>query len=230
MSLAAALVGAIVLGILIPRQGADLPERPCAPTTRILVAAGPIHTDIVLPATPEFLARFAFLRDVGLPLDHPGVRSIVLGWGGRSFYIGTPTWRDVDLGTVVRSFGADRSVMHVSLTGAYEEGDPAVRVFELQPDAVEAMVKAIEAEFERDVDGRPILIPGVGYTPFDRFFEAKDTFNALFGCNTFTAAVLRAGGVDTGFWTPLPQALYLSMTLHGRESQPVEHPAAASPH
>ena len=39
-------------------------------------------------------------------------------------------------------------------------------------------------------------------------------FNALAGCNVWTAASLRQAGLKTGWWTPLPGLLGLSLKLH----------------
>ncbi len=51
------------------------------------------------------------------------------------------------------------------------------------------------------------MIEGAAYGLDDAFFEARGGFNALAGCNTWTAAMLRQGGLTTGWWTPLPQLL-----------------------
>jgi uncharacterized protein (TIGR02117 family) len=55
---------------------------------------------------------------------------------------------------------------------------------------------------------------GKSYGSDDAFFEANGYFNALLGCNTWTAAALRAAGVKTGWWTPLPPLLITSLHLH----------------
>ncbi|MGG2475846.1 DUF2459 domain-containing protein, partial [Rhizobium sp. BR5] len=39
------------------------------------------------------------------------------------------------------------------------------------------------------------------------FFEANGWFNAVAGCNTWSAAMLREAGIRTGWWTPLPPLL-----------------------
>jgi uncharacterized protein (TIGR02117 family) len=75
------------------------------------------------------------------------------------------------------------------------------------------MIAAIRESFILD-DGVPVAIQGAAYGADDAFYEAKGAFNAFIGCNTWTAAVLRAGGVRTGWWTPLPQLLDLSIDLH----------------
>ena len=47
-----------------------------------------------------------------------------------------------------------------------------------------------------------------------RISEANGRFNALVGCNTWSAAMLREAGIRTGWWTPLPPFLRWSVALH----------------
>lgn len=208
------LAGSLGLGALVPRPGTDFPPRGAGGETRILVAANAIHTDIVLPATPATLARFAFLEADGLPLGRPDVRSIIVGWGGRAFYTETPTWGDLSLGPVLKAFTRDSSVIHVTLAGAIDPGSPGMRELTLDEPRLQALLGFIDDRFRRDGEGGRIPIVGAGYTAFDRFYEAKGWFNVLVGCNTFTAAALRAAGIATGVWTPLPQTLFWSLDLH----------------
>jgi len=58
----------------------------------------------------------------------------------------------------------------------------------------------------------PIL--GKGYGRHDAFFDANGSFNALVGCNTWTARALREAGLRTGLWNPVPQTLALSLKFY----------------
>jgi hypothetical protein len=77
----------------------------------------------------------------------------------------------------------------------------------------ELMLALDPGDFVRDA-GAVVPIPDAGYGEIDRFFEARGYFNALFGCNTWTAAALRSAGLRTGLWNPLPQALRLSVAVY----------------
>ncbi|MDE1994743.1 MAG: DUF2459 domain-containing protein, partial [Rhizobiaceae bacterium] len=61
---------------------------------RIFVLSNPIHTDIAVPLTGETRERFAFLGDAGIPVNAPDAEWLIVGWGGRAFYLETPTWAD----------------------------------------------------------------------------------------------------------------------------------------
>ena len=180
--------------------------------------SNPIHTDIAIPVDGDLLSRFAFLRKAGLDLDNPNLRYLVFGWGGRSFYIETRTWADLKAGPVLKSFALDRSVMHVELTGAIPPNAPGVTVISLDPEGLERLKQFVLGSFEQ-TNGQPSALIGSNYGPNDAFFEARGYFNALMGCNTWTAAALRQAGLTSGLWTPLPFMLRWSLELHNADER-----------
>ncbi len=113
---------------------------------------------------------------------------------------------------VFRALTIDRSVMHVDVAGGIDEAHPAVTALDLDTWQFQRLSGFIQASFVRDA-GKVAVIPGAGYGPNDRFFEANGSFNALIGCNTWTAGALRAAGLRTGWWNPLPQTLGISLKL-----------------
>lgn len=204
---------AVTLGALVPRplwQTAG--DRPVS-TRHILVLRNPIHTDIAVPVDDAVLRRFHFLLDAGMPTDIAGVRYIVFGWGGRAFYLETPTWSHLKAVPVMKALTLDTSVMHVDIAGDITEPRPDVAGFDIGEDRFAALLDFIAASFQQG-EGGPVIIENAAYSRFDRFFEAKGHFNALVGCNTWTAAALRTAGLRTGWWNPLPVSLGLSMRLY----------------
>lgn len=175
--------------------------------------SNPIHTDIALPASPDVLDTFGFLAGAGLPMSNPSVRWLVAGWGSREFYLETPTWADLRPGPLLKGLTLDRSVMHVSLAGEIDPGAPGIVAVDISLSQFDAIVEQVLAGFARDESGQPVLIEGRSYGEFDRFYEGEGRFTALLGCNTWTGAVLRMGGLRTGFWNPLPQSLGWSLAL-----------------
>lgn len=173
----------------------------------------PIHTDIALPLTEDLRQRFGFLQANGLLLDTEGARYLVFGWGGRSFYIETPTWSELKAMPLLKGLTSDASAMHVALTGEIDAGDSSVAAFEISDEGHKRLVDYILGSFT-ERDGAPVEIVGARYGEFDRFYEARGTFTALLGCNTWTAAGLRQAGLRTGWWNPLPILLGYSMRLY----------------
>lgn len=208
------LVLLLALGTLVPRPLNPRAEASLGgETAEILLLANPIHTDIALPVDDEVRAAFADLVPGGLPLDMPGVEYLIIGWGGRSFYIETPTWGDIRPLPVFKALTVDRSVLHASVAGPIDREHPSVRKLAITEEGRRRMIREIRGSFVRE-DGMPVAVPGAAYGLDDAFFEARGAFNALVGCNTWTSAMLRSAGIRTGWWTPMPQLLDLSLDLH----------------
>ncbi|WP_308460477.1 TIGR02117 family protein [Mesorhizobium sp. NBSH29] len=209
-------VAALAIGTVVPRPflGPETPSvvRPIP----ILLFNNPIHTDIAIPIDASVLTRFGFLEAAGLPASHPNARWLIFGWGSRAFYISTPTWSELKLRPLAAALTVDRSVMHVLVRGALDETDPSVRRLQLSETQYQAILDFIDTSFTKDSENRPIPIPGAGYGLDDGFFEANGKFNVLVGCNTWTAAALRAAGLTTGWWNPLPLTLGWSLVLHNQ--------------
>ncbi len=113
--------------------------------------SNPIHTDIALTLDDEVRAAFADLTPSGLPIGMPGAAYLVFGWGGRSFYIETPTWGDLKPLPVLRALTLDRSVMHVEVAGPIDRGHKAVRVLSVSAEGRRRMIAAIRDSFQRTV-------------------------------------------------------------------------------
>jgi uncharacterized protein (TIGR02117 family) len=215
------VIAALGFGTVVPRPffmpgpEAAVPDIQAASSPKtVLVLSSAIHTDLALPATPDVVARFAFMAKDGLDPTQPGVAYLIAGWGGRSFYVETPTWSDLKPGPVFSALTLDRSVMHVGLAGKIDRNNPTVTAVELDEESFERMIEAVLSGFSSGDDGKPLVVAGANYGEYDRFYEAEGWFNAIVGCNVWTARMLRQGGLKTGWWTPLPQLLSLSLSLH----------------
>ncbi|MDW5312662.1 TIGR02117 family protein [Rhizobium sp. PL01] len=206
---------AVVAGTLVPRPlwPATKIDTTTGKTYRILVLANPIHTDIAIPIDAETLARFPFLSESGMPVAHPDARWLVFGWGGRAFYIETPTWSELKPVPLFKGLTMDRSVIHADVTGEIVEPSDAVMGYEIGADEYQRLLSFIEASFTR-TDGLILPIPDTAYGENDRFFEANGWFSAVVGCNTWTAKALREAGLQTGWWNPLPVSLSKSLMLY----------------
>jgi uncharacterized protein (TIGR02117 family) len=206
---------AIIAGTFVPRplwRSAEAAD-PAAISRAILLLSNPIHTDLAIPLDAALRTRFAFLAQAGLPIDDPGAKYLVVGWGGRSFYLETPHWADIKPLPVLRALTIDDSVMHVSLAGTIRQDDPGVTPLLISDVGESRMLDFILASFALK-DDRPALILGAHYGRYDAFYEANGVFNALVGCNTWTARALREAGLRTGLWNPVPQTLAISLRLY----------------
>ncbi len=209
------LVVAIVLYLLAAGAGALIP----GPVTvseddstdhRILLAAGPIHYDFLIPLTPETRADFAALAAYGLQVDDPREQWLIIGWGAREFYTTTGGYSDLSLPTLWRSFTGDAAVLRVDTVGALRS-DLDLPGFDLSASQFTRFRMAIRASFRTDEDGRLRAVSSAGFGASDRFFEAHGRFDILRTCNTWVSQMIRAAGLRFGIWTPTPYAVTLSL-------------------
>ncbi|MEO6395248.1 MAG: TIGR02117 family protein [Devosia sp.] len=211
-----ALVGGTVLlavlGTFIPYPFVATEDVGTPLTRHVLVVGNTTHTDIAIRIEPDSIAVFGELEGTGLPISHPNARWLLFGWGGRSFYLETPTYADIKPWPTFRALTIDNSVMHVDVIGEVTETDPAVMGVNISEPAYANLLRSIAASFTRN-DGHVKLIDGYAYGSADKFYEAEGSFNALVGCNVWTAIMLRSAGIRTGFWNSLPISLKTSLPL-----------------
>lgn len=224
IGIAAGLLGLVIVtvgfGTLVPRPffvasaSVESIEIHGGSTRTVLVISSQIHTDIAFPADGDVIENFDFMLRDGLDPSMPGVAYVVAGWGGRSFYIETPTWADLKPGPVFKALTVDDSVMHMSLAGQIDPAHPQVLPLELDEIAFTRLLASVSGSFRLNAEGDPMVVAGAQYGANDLFYEANGWFNALLGCNVWTAKVLREAGIKTGVWTPLPVLLTASLRLH----------------
>jgi uncharacterized protein (TIGR02117 family) len=211
MAIAVVVLGT-TLGTLVPRP-LWLTAAAGGSKRHILVLKNPIHTDIAIPVDDGVRQRFGFLAEAGLPVNSPQARYVVFGWGGRAFYLETPNWSELKAVPTLKALTLDASVMHVDLVGVIAEPHPDVASFDIDEDHFSKLLDFVAASFQQGPNG-PMAINNAGFSNSDSFYEANGHFNALVGCNTWTAAALRTAGLRTGWWNPLPASLWLSLKLY----------------
>ena len=151
-------------------------------------------------------------------LDQP-MSHMQFGWGDRGFYIETPTWNDVRIGTVLGAlFWSEATVMHV----AYRPeplADADCRRVPISHEQYAKLVADLQQCFRLDASGDPVVVPGAAYHTRDAFYEAVPTYHLLNTCNCWTGRVLRSAGIRCGIWTPFTASVM--WTLPQADSQRV---------
>jgi uncharacterized protein (TIGR02117 family) len=158
-----------------------------------------VHADLVAPV----IAGHTDWRAVFAPGAFTGpvasFHHIGIGWGSRDFYINTPTWAELDIGTAVKSVLWDETVLHVEYRprpGAAEK----CRQWRMDAAGYERV-----AGFVRDSlrlsQGRPVAA-AAGYGDRDAFYVANGRYTIIETCNQWTARALRLGSAPVAPWTP----------------------------
>lgn len=176
----------------------------------VLLVAGPIHFDFLLPLDDPQVAAFSFAADAGVPMDDPRARWLVVGWGSAAFYTTVGSYADVAPSAVWRAVTGDQAVMRFDVVGAVPDV-PGVHRLPLSEGQFTALVQAIRA----DLGAVPVRLPLDGFNGTDAFFAAEGHFNIFRTCNVWVGEKLRQAGVAFGRWTPTPYAVRLSLWWHG---------------
>ncbi|WP_303435327.1 TIGR02117 family protein [Octadecabacter sp. 1_MG-2023] len=198
-----------LLGAFAPQNPrADVGDAPA--DREIILVAGLIHYDILLPVDDATLTSFEFLEGAGVPLRHPLVRWLAVGWGSEAFYTTTGNYSSLSASTVMKAATGDDGVMRFEVTGALPVHPRLLRIR-----VSEAQLAALRASILSDLDATPRALPLSGFTPTDVFFPAAGRFNALRTCNVWISDKLSDAGLTSGAWTPTPYAVTVSLWWNG---------------
>ncbi len=177
--------------------------------TRVALARGPIHYDLLLPMTDDLRQTFGFAASHGVPVDDPMVRYLIVGWGSRAFYTATGTYADLNLGSIWPALTGDDAVLHLDVAGEVD-GVPGITWVSLSDTQLTALVRAVTTTLTLDPAGKPIPLDAPPFGLTDAFFAANGHFNLLNTCNVWIGRMLRQAGLDFGVWTPTPQSVAFS--------------------
>jgi uncharacterized protein (TIGR02117 family) len=178
---------------------------------QIMVTSTAIHADLVLPIRNETVDWSQHLPPSDFAGDISGATRVAFGWGNKEFYVDTPTWADVKAGTVLRAlFWPSATCMHVEMWD--DKVIPAeARKTTISREQYRYLVEYILGSVRRDARGRFLLIKGGAYGTKDTFYDAHGSYHALNTCNCWVGGGLKATGVRTGWFTPLPKTVSLYM-------------------
>lgn len=205
---AAQFVGARVAGESVAiKQTGDASKR------QIFFITSPLHVDIALPFDAAMKKRLSFLRGTSVPVDHPNMRHVVVGWGSRAFYTTAGTYWDIRPSAVAKAVAGDTAVRRFVGTGPISEQDGIVRMG-ISDAQLEALIAKIEQTFVLR-NGAPNHLAEASIGPNDAFFEAKGAFNIFHPCNQWLGTALRQSGFELGFWTPTTSSLMASLRAFG---------------
>lgn len=197
---------AIVLIGLLPVNNGFVPTQD---GIEIFLVSNPVHADIVLPIDTDTIDWRKHFPAECFSGDVAGATHVAIGWGDRAFFIETPTWGDVRVSTAARAlFWPSATCFHVRMIRAEDLGDDA-RSVKISVEQYKRLVDYINSGFRLGANGGKIQLDNVSYAWNDAFFEAYGRYHCLNTCNCWAGGAMKAGGIKTGWLTPLPKTILL---------------------
>ena len=198
--LGAALAGSLLpanAGWKAPREG-----------VLIYVYTNGVHTGLILPKNNAMKDWRRLVKADHLADRRYGASShLLFGWGERRFYLGTPTWAELNPlvagGALI--YGS-RTLLHVDHIHNPRPG-PEMRPLRISTAQYEKLVRGIENQFQLDSRGQ--AQPLRGYGRDDVFYESGGHYDLFRTCNAWTGNQLRSIGVRVGYWTPFSQSVMM---------------------
>jgi uncharacterized protein (TIGR02117 family) len=127
--------------------------------------------------------------------DFPNAAFLEFGWGDRSYYPASEPTIGMALAAALTPTPA---IMHLAGLARPPDGTGAeseVVQVAVSQDEFLSLVAAIAGDFMRPEGGRAAPVSR-GLYPDSNFYNARGTFHLFNTCNTWTARMLRAGGVN----------------------------------
>ncbi|MGZ5284897.1 MAG: TIGR02117 family protein [Kaistella sp.] len=199
----------LLCGFLIPYI--KIPEKPVSQPENVVVyiLTNGVHTDLVVPvksAEIDWSKEILFENTLSKRTDF---KYLSIGWGDKGFYLDTPTWAGLKVSTAVKAaFWMSESAMHCTFYDTMTEGEDCKKLT-LTHEQYLDLIRFIRGKFDRDENGKPILIKtDAVYGKNDAFYDAKGSYSFLDTCNTWSNNGLKAAGQKAALWTPSDRGIF----------------------
>jgi uncharacterized protein (TIGR02117 family) len=176
----------------------------------IYVLDNGVHSDLMLPAVhalQDWRSEFPLSNFPALTPRTPDW--VLIGWGDAEFYLHTPSWSDLSLGTALRALsGRNPAVLHVAFHHDADFAGVEKWPLRLSREQYQALIDYIQ----RSSSIEPARgLPGFHYGANDAFFAAEGNYSLFTTCNTWTGDALASAGVRVSPWTPFVWNLRASL-------------------
>lgn len=191
------------LGYLLPFIEVPAEKTADAKTEEIYILTNGVHTDIVVPVKSEMFDWSKEIPFENTLSKRSDFKYLSVGWGDKGFYLDTPTWADLKFSTAFKAaFWLSESAMHCTFYDQMTVGKDCKRIM-ITKDQYSRLINFIKDKFDRDSQGKVILIPtDAVYGRNDAFYDAKGRYSFLDTCNTWTNEGLKKSGQKAALWTP----------------------------
>ncbi len=122
------------------------------------------------------------------------------GWGDKLFYLETPNWKDLKLKNGFKAlFLNTPTAMHVT---EYPKQRSKWYPVVISKNQLSIIMQHIIQSFDKDAEGDFVRLVSPGYTKYDAFYEANNSYNCIHTCNEWVNRGLRKASIKTSIWAP----------------------------
>lgn len=196
-----------VLGAFVPNITRD-DVGPRLADNEIILAAGIIHYDILLPLNEDTRSAFSFLDQSRIPLDDGDW--LAVGWGSEAFYTSAGQYSDVSWRALFTAMTWDSSAIRFEIYKSLPQHPSLHRIT-----VSDAQLDALRDSIRDDLVADPEPLAAEGLSETDVFYAAAGAFNLVRTCNVWVGSKLSDAGLSFGIWTPTPYAVRWSMWWNG---------------
>ena len=164
----------------------------------IFIISNGVHTDVCLPVETTQINWTDFIDTKTFRGINQKPQFISIGWGDKGFFLDTPAWSDLKASTAINAaFLPSSTAMHVTYFLRKPIERKSIKRCKITRKKYTELIGFIKDSFVINPDMGPQLIPNVGYTSVDNFYEAKGSYYLFRTCNTWTNDALATAGVRT---------------------------------
>lgn len=199
VGLAILIIGYLLIALILSIISTNPEKLGCTKDKQIFISSNGVHLDIIL-SKEDLKGALPQELQIG-----ENVKYVSIGWGDKGFYLETPTWSDLKFTTAAKAmFLNSETAMHI--TNYQRIYDDWVKV-SLCDEQLEILNSYIITSFERDQEGKIVEIKNAGYTPHDKFYEAKGSYSCIQTCNSWVNDGLKAAKIETSIWSPFDKGI-----------------------
>lgn len=178
----------------------------------IFLSTNGMHIDFIVP-TQHPLFDWTKIIDsapYAKPLDQYPYLGI--GWGDPGFYLELEAWDKLSLKIAAKAMLIPTpTIMHVTGYETIPSDTLRVEKITIPPSSFVHLNSFIYNSFALETKQEIDLIPGVGYTPNDNFYQAKGVYHAFHTCNYWVNKGLKKIGVRTALWSPFDKGVFYQL-------------------
>lgn len=177
---------------------------------RIYILTNGMHTDIVMPISNNLIDWSEEIKFENTSGKKSNYSYIAVGWGDKAFYLETPEWSDLKVGTAFKAtFGLSQSAIHTTFHRQITE-DEDCKAIDISEDEYKNLIEFIQKSFARDSNGNIELIDtDAVYGQSDNFYEGVGRYSLFNTCNSWANRGLKTSGQKACLWTPFSFGIFL---------------------